>query len=186
MLTYKGLITLSLLVIKIQILLVVQILESLHLVMCIFSQRSDSMKKCEAVSHCCIHHERYICDILQVTVQTNRLHNFISRLGVVDNIAKSLKIYCDNSAPVLFSKNWNYFLKIDKYFKGSKHILLKYFVVKEIHKHRVSIEHASTDLMIVDPLTKELPPKVFTGHVEICTLRVLVNVEWCMLLLMPI
>ena len=42
---------------------------------------------------------------------------------------------------------------------------LKYFVVKEeVQKHRVSIEHISTNLMIVDSLTKGLSPKVFTGH----------------------
>jgi hypothetical protein len=44
---------------------------------------------------------------------------------------------------------------------------LKYFSVKEeVQKHRVSIEHISTNLMIADPLTKGLPPKVFCGHVE--------------------
>jgi len=44
---------------------------------------------------------------------------------------------------------------------------LKYFVLKKKLKNiRVSIEHVSTDLMIVDPLTKGLPPKVFTGHVK--------------------
>jgi len=37
---------------------------------------------------------------------------------------------------------------------------LKYFAVKEVQKHRVLIEHVSTDLMIADPLTKGLPPKV--------------------------
>ena len=43
---------------------------------------------------------------------------------------------------------------------------LKYFVVKEeVQKHRVSIEHISTYLMIADPLTTRLPPKTFTGHV---------------------
>ena len=77
--------------------------------------------------------------------------------GVVDSIAKSLKIYCDNTATVFFSKN-------DKYSKGAKHMKLKYFVVKEeVQKHRVSIEHISTNVMIVDPLTKGLLPKVFTG-----------------------
>jgi len=30
----------------------------------------------------------------------------------------------------------------------------------------VLIEHIGTDLMIADPLTKGLPPKTFTGHVE--------------------
>ena len=95
----------------------------------------------------------------EATIQANWLWNFISGLGIVDSIAKPLKIYCDNSAAVFFSKN-------DKYSKGAKHMELKYFVVKEeVQKHRVSIEHISIDLMIVDPLTKGLPPKTFTGHV---------------------
>ena len=33
------------------------------------------------------------------------LRNFVSRLGVVDSIAKSLRIYCDNTAAIFFSKN---------------------------------------------------------------------------------
>ena len=96
----------------------------------------------------------------EATVQANWLRNFISGLGVVNSIARLLKIYCDNSAAVFFSKN-------DKYSKGAKHMKLKYFAVKEeVQKQRVSIEHISTNLMIVDPLTKRLPPKTFTGHVE--------------------
>ncbi|PHU25394.1 hypothetical protein BC332_03726 [Capsicum chinense] len=46
------------------------------------------------------------------------------RLGLVDNIARPLKTYCDNTAAVFFSKN-------DKYSKGAKHMGLKYFSVKE-------------------------------------------------------
>ena len=61
----------------------------------------------------------------EATIQTNWLRNFISGLGVVDNIAKSLKIYCDNSAAIFFSKNY-------KYSKGAKHMKLKYFFVKEV------------------------------------------------------
>ena len=35
---------------------------------------------------------------------------------------------------------------------------LKYFVIKEeVQKHRVSIEHISTDFMIIDPLMKGCP-----------------------------
>ncbi|KAJ1420620.1 Integrase, catalytic core [Sesbania bispinosa] len=76
------------------------------------------------------------------------------------SIARSLRIYCDNSASVFFSKN-------DKYSKGAKHMDLKYLSVKEeVQKQRVSIEHIGTDLMIADPLTKGLPPKTFVGHVE--------------------
>jgi len=95
----------------------------------------------------------------EATIQANWLRNFVSGLGIVDSITKPLRIYCDNSATVFFSKN-------DKYSKGDKHMELKYFVVKEeVQKHRVSIEHISNDLMIADPLTKGLPPKIFTGHV---------------------
>ncbi|KAK4267306.1 hypothetical protein QN277_024104 [Acacia crassicarpa] len=93
----------------------------------------------------------------EAMVQAKWLRNVISGLVLVDSITKSLKIYCDNSTAVFFSKN-------DKYSKGAKHMELKYFAVKEeVQKHRVSIEHVSTDLMIADPLTKGLPPKVFTG-----------------------
>ena len=96
----------------------------------------------------------------EATVQANWLRKFISGLGVVDSIAQPLKIYCDNSATVFFSEN-------DKYSKGAKHMELKYFAVKEeVQKHRVLIEHVSTELMITDPLTKGLSPKVFTGHVK--------------------
>ncbi|XP_070005611.1 secreted RxLR effector protein 161-like [Nicotiana sylvestris] len=78
------------------------------------------------------------------------LRNFISGLGVVDTITKPLKIYCDNSASVFFSKN-------DKYSKGVKHMELKYFTVKEeVQKHRVSLEHIRTDIIIAYPLTKGL------------------------------
>ena len=82
------------------------------------------------------------------------------RTWIVDTITKSLKIYCDNSTTVFFSKN-------DKYSKGAKHMKLKYFVIKkEVHKQKVSIEHISTNLMIADPLTKVLLPKIFNEHVE--------------------
>nr|GEV46985.1 putative zinc finger, CCHC-type [Tanacetum cinerariifolium] len=80
------------------------------------------------------------------------------RLRVVDTISKPLKIYCDNVATIFFSKN-------DKYSKGAKHMDIKFFIMKEeIKKQRVYLEHISTDLMIVDPLTKGLPPKAFTQH----------------------
>ena len=96
----------------------------------------------------------------EAMVQAKWLRNFISGLGIVDSIARPLKIYCDNSAAVFFSKN-------DKYSKGAKHMELKYFAVKEeVQKQRVFIEYISTNLMIADPLTKGLPPKTFTSHVE--------------------
>ncbi|XP_057981106.1 secreted RxLR effector protein 161-like [Malania oleifera] len=95
----------------------------------------------------------------ETTIQANWLWNFILGLRIVDSIAKPLKIYCDNSAAIFFSKN-------DKYSKGAKHMELKYFVVKEdVQKQKVSIEHISTNCMIADPLMKGLPPKTFIGHV---------------------
>ena len=96
----------------------------------------------------------------EATVHALWLRNFILRLGLVDNIEKPLRIYCDNSAAVFFSKN-------DRYSKGAKHMDLKYLSVKEeVQNQRVSVEHIGTELMIADPLTKGLPPKTFTGHVE--------------------
>ena len=47
----------------------------------------------------------------------------ISGLGVIDTFTKPLKIYCDNSAAVFFSKN-------DKYSRGAKHMELKYFPLR--------------------------------------------------------
>ena len=43
---------------------------------------------------------------------------------------------------------------------------LEYLSVKEVQKYEVLIEHIGTNLMIVDPLTKGLPPKTFVDHVE--------------------
>nr|GEU55926.1 hypothetical protein [Tanacetum cinerariifolium] len=84
---------------------------------------------------------------------------FIDGLGVVYTISKPLKMYYDNTATIFLYKN-------DKYSKGAKHMDIKFFIVKEeIQKQRVYLEHISTDLMIVDPLTKGLPLKEFTQHV---------------------
>jgi len=49
----------------------------------------------------------------------------------------------------------------------SRRTELKYFVIIEkVHKRRVSIKHINTDLMIVNPLIKGLPPKFYAGHVK--------------------
>ncbi|CAH9126735.1 unnamed protein product [Cuscuta epithymum] len=95
----------------------------------------------------------------EATVHGLWLRNFVSGLRIVDSIAKPLKIYCDNSAPVFFTKN-------DRYIKGVKHIDLKYLPVKEeVQKHRVFIEHIGTEQMVADPRTKGLSPKIFNNHV---------------------
>ena len=93
----------------------------------------------------------------KATVHGLWLRNFISGLGIVDFVSKPLRIYC---AAVFFFKN-------DKYSKGAKHMELKYLTVKEdVQKQRVSIEHISTQLLVVDPLTKGLAPKIFKEHVN--------------------
>ena len=85
---------------------------------------------------------------------------FYFQTWVVDSIVRPLKVYCDNVVTIVFSKN-------DRYSKGTKHIELKYLAIKEeVKKQRVSFEHISTNLMVVDALTKGLPPKTFTEHVE--------------------
>ncbi|CAL9133499.1 unnamed protein product [Musa textilis] len=95
----------------------------------------------------------------EATNQALWLRNFISRLGVVDLIAKPLKIFCDNTAAVFFSKN-------GKYSSGSKHIEIKYLVVRErVQKQQVSIENLSTTMMIAYPFTKPLQYKTFKEHV---------------------
>ena len=87
------------------------------------------------------------------------LRNFITGLQIMEGINKLLRINCDNKATELYSKN-------NRSSSKSKHIDIKFLVVKErIQSGQVSIEHISTNSMIVDPLTKGLPPKVFHEHV---------------------
>ena len=87
------------------------------------------------------------------------LRNFIIELCIVDGIERPLRINCDNKAIELYSKN-------NKSLSKSKHIDLKFLVVKErVQSFQVSIEHTSINFMIADPLTKGVPPKVFHEHV---------------------
>ena len=88
------------------------------------------------------------------------LKSFISGLRIVDSIRKPLRIYCDNSAAVFLSKN-------NKSGSRSKHIDIKYLVLKgRVAANEVTIQHISTELMIADPLTKGISPKLFRDHVE--------------------
>lgn len=88
------------------------------------------------------------------------LKSFISGLRIMDSVSKPLKIFCDNSAAVFMAKN-------NKSGSRSKHIDIKYLAIRERVKDKiVVINHISTDLMIVDPLTKGMPPIKFKDHVE--------------------
>jgi hypothetical protein len=66
---------------------------------------------------------------------------------------------CDNQATVFFCAN-------DKLTGASKHIDLKYRIVKERNRDgMLNIEHISTKLNIADPLTKGLSPTLYERHV---------------------
>ena len=87
------------------------------------------------------------------------LKNFIPGLKVIDNIMEPITLYSDNQSAVFFSSN-------NKSSGASKHIDLKYRVVKERCQDRtIKIEHIRTNAMLADLLTKGLPPNVFEQHV---------------------
>lgn len=86
------------------------------------------------------------------------LQNFISRLGIVNNIARSLRMYSDNFTAFFLSKNENHS-------KDEKHMDMKYLLIQrrsaKIKKNCRLIKHIGTNLMMVDPLTKVCRPKNF-------------------------
>ena len=87
------------------------------------------------------------------------LQNFISALEVVHSISRSLKLLCDNSTAVSFSRN-------TRSTSRSKHIDVKIFFVKEkVAESLILVEHTPTSSMLADPLTKVLPICVFQEHV---------------------
>ena len=98
--------------------------------------------------------------VFEATTHALWLRNFISGLSVVDSIARPLRIHCDNTAAVFFSKN-------DRYSQGAKRINLEYLAMKEdVQKQRVSIVNIGTKFMVADLLTKGLGPKAFIEHAE--------------------
>ncbi|XP_070020437.1 secreted RxLR effector protein 161-like [Nicotiana tabacum] len=60
----------------------------------------------------------------EATSHTLWLKNFISGFGIVDSISRPLRILCDNSTAVFFSKN-------NKSGSRSKHIDIKYLMVRK-------------------------------------------------------
>jgi hypothetical protein len=94
----------------------------------------------------------------EATGQAIWLKLFIPDLEVVDCIDKPLKMYCDNQPAVFYAHN-------NKSSKATIPIKVKYYVVKDkIQDHTISLEHIRTKDMLVDPLTKVLPPSVFKEH----------------------
>ncbi|XP_040945792.1 secreted RxLR effector protein 161-like [Gossypium hirsutum] len=83
------------------------------------------------------------------------LRNFVTRLRILENVERPLKFFCDNKLAVLYSNN-------NRNSSKSKHIDITFLVLKErVQNGQISIEHIGTNSIIVDLLTKGLPPKVF-------------------------
>jgi hypothetical protein len=101
----------------------------------------------------------------EATEQVNWLKKFIPGLRVVDSIHKPLKLYYDNNLAVQYAHN-------NKSSGAAKHIDIKYYDVKDkVRDQIINLEHISTRKMIMDPLTKGLPPNVFREHVADMSLR---------------
>ena len=87
------------------------------------------------------------------------LWNFISSLEVVHSISRSLKLFCDNSVALSFSRN-------TRSTSHSNHIDVIFFFVKDkVVESLISVEHTPTTSMLVDPLTKGLSICMFQEHV---------------------
>ena len=88
------------------------------------------------------------------------MKSFIFGLRIVVSISKPLKLFCDNSATVSLAKN-------NKSGSRSKHIDIKCLSIREYVKDKTMvIEHVSTELKIVDPLTKGMPLSKFNDHID--------------------
>ena len=87
------------------------------------------------------------------------LRSFMFGLRIIDSVSRLLRIFCDNSVAIFMTKN-------NKSSCRSKHIDIKYLAIRErVKEKKVVIEHVTTELMFVDPLTKGLPPLRFKNHV---------------------
>ena len=97
--------------------------------------------------------------------QVTWLKKFVPGLKVVDSIERPLKLYCDNESAVFYAHN-------NKSSGAAKHIDIKFYIVKEqVQNQTICLEHIRTNQMLADPLTKDLPPKVFREHLAGMGLR---------------
>jgi hypothetical protein len=95
----------------------------------------------------------------EATSQAVCLKNFIYRLQVICSIARSLILLWDNETVIFFSKN-------NKSSSASKWIDFKYFVVRDkIKDGTIIIQYINTRAMLIDSLTKMLPPTLYKEHV---------------------
>ncbi|GKA86368.1 hypothetical protein Tco_0808079 [Tanacetum coccineum] len=87
------------------------------------------------------------------------LRNLISGLKVVDSILRPLRLYSDNSSAVRF-------LNDTSSTGADLYLETKYLYVREkVEDNNIVTEYISTHDMLADPLTKDLPPKLFLEYV---------------------
>lgn len=131
------------------------------------------MEICLTIYHCFIHNESRICGM------------FWSHNSCI--MATKLYFgtwYCLHHYQAAENLLWqfcnSFLLQNDKYSGGVKQMKLKYFVVKvEVQKQRVFIQQIRSDLIIVDPLTKGLQPKLLRNMYKVWILVVKMNdVSW--------
>ena len=80
-------------------------------------------------------------------------------MDAVHSISRPLKLFCDNSIAISFSRN-------TRSISLSKHIDVKFFFVKmKVAESLILVEYTPTTSMLADPLTKDLFAYVFQEHV---------------------
>ena len=78
---------------------------------------------------------------------------------MVDSNSRPIRLFCDNVVVVRFVENQNVT-------SNNRHIKIKYYYVLNKKKEGcIEVLYVSAHDMIVDPLTKELLPNIFKGHV---------------------
>ena len=78
----------------------------------------------------------------------------------MDSISRPLRIYYDNLIAVFMAKN-------NKSGNQNKHINIKYLAIEEYVKEKIMvIEHINIELMIANPLTKDMTPSKFKDYVN--------------------
>ena len=93
------------------------------------------------------------------------LKKFYTDLEVVPNMETPLVLYCDNNGAVENSKE-------PRSHKRRKHIERKYHLIREIiHRGDVAVMKIASEQNLADLFTKNLPERVFTGHLEGLGLR---------------
>ena len=84
---------------------------------------------------------------------------------MVDDIHRPLKLYYDNEPEVCYAHN-------NKSSGAAKCIDMKFYVVKDkVRDHSISLEHISTKKILMDPLTKSIPPNMFREYLAGMGLR---------------